>query len=306
MIKRPIDYIFLEGPDLSGKTTLYESIHKLSDYRWNIQDRSALSMLVHARYYERDTFRHVEQLRSELFNLNNLTILLLPKWDVIIKRFSDRGDAIQNLSSLKKIYNLFSEAAEELKHYPNFIIMSEAIDDQSVRYLLNQISYYEDSDTRSITNNCVAACAASENKECIGLNFTLFDDGSFEDVDTGDLLYEKEVDYYQEILESIKDKIVKELSGENEYSREETKDSRRFIYTSNSCISLAHFLLRKDGLDCKYFLRSSNVKDTLNYDINFLKFLSSEIYKILNAQGTFCRMSFIINSGHILDIINEE
>ena len=93
MIKRPIDYIFLEGPDLSGKTTLYESIHKLSDYRWNIQDRSALSMLVHARYYERDTFRHVEQLRSELFNLNNLTILLLPKWDVIIKRFSDRGDA---------------------------------------------------------------------------------------------------------------------------------------------------------------------------------------------------------------------
>jgi hypothetical protein len=306
MIKRPIDYIFLEGPDLSGKTTLYESIHKLSNYRWNIQDRSALSMLVHARYYKRDTFRHVEQLRSELFNLNNLTILLLPKWDVIIRRFSDRGDEIQNLSSLKKIYDLFSEAAEELKHYPNFIIMRETVDDQSAKYLLNQISYYEDSDTRSIANNCVSACLARESKECLGLNFTLFDNGDFEDVDAGDLLYEKEVDYYQEILESVKDKIVKELSGENEYNRNETKASRRFIYTSNSCISLAHFLLRENGLDCKYFLRSSNVKDTLYYDLNFLKFLSSEIYKILNAQGTFCRMSFIINSGHILDIINEE
>ena len=306
MIKRPIDYIFLEGPDLSGKTTLYESIHKLSDYKWNIQDRSALSMLVHARYYGRDTFRHVEQLRSELFNLNNLIILLLPKWGVIIKRFSDRGDKIQNLSSLKKIYDLFSEAAEELKHYPNFIIISESIDEQISRYLLNQICEYENSDTRSISNNCITACLASENKESIGLNFTLFDDGSFEDVDTGDLLYDKEVDYYQEILESVKAKIVKELLGENEYNRKESKNSRRFIYTSNSCISLTHFLLRDDGLDCKYFLRSSNVKDTLYYDLNFLKFLSCEIYKILNAQGKFCRMSFIINSGHILDIINEE
>ena len=69
MIKRPINYIFLEGPDLAGKTTFYENVHKSSDYRWNIQDRSALSMLIHAKYYGRDTFRHVEQLRSELYNL---------------------------------------------------------------------------------------------------------------------------------------------------------------------------------------------------------------------------------------------
>ena len=70
MLRFPTNYLILEGPDLSGKTTFYESIHKSSNYRWNIQDRSALSMLVHAKYYGRDTFRHVEQLRSELYNLN--------------------------------------------------------------------------------------------------------------------------------------------------------------------------------------------------------------------------------------------
>ena len=119
MTKRPINYVFIEGPDLSGKSTLYNDIHKLSDYRWNIQDRSALSMLIHAKQYGRNTFQHVEQLRSEIFNLNNIIILLLPKWSVISRRFTERGDAIQNLASLKKVYDLFSDAAEELQQYPN-------------------------------------------------------------------------------------------------------------------------------------------------------------------------------------------
>ena len=79
MVKRPINYIILEGPDLSGKTTFYENLHNETGYRWNIQDRSALSMLVHAKYYNRDTFNCVEQLRAELHNLNNIMIILLPK-----------------------------------------------------------------------------------------------------------------------------------------------------------------------------------------------------------------------------------
>ena len=73
----PINMITLEGPDLSGKTTLYETIHKLSDYRWNIQDRSALSMLVYARLYGRNDYHHVENLKAELANLNNIMILML-------------------------------------------------------------------------------------------------------------------------------------------------------------------------------------------------------------------------------------
>ena len=117
-------------------------------------------------------------------------------------------------------------------------------------------------------------------------------------------MYEEEVDYYQDIMLEIKKKIDSEFAGENKYQRKETKYSRRFIYNSETCISLAHFLYRDEGLDCKFFLRSSNVKDTLYYDLNFMKYMASEVYKAVGAQGTFCRMHFMINSAHI--ILDEE
>ena len=216
MIKRPINYIFIEGPDLSGKTTLYNKIHAHTNYRWNIQDRSSLSMLAHAKQYQRNEFRHVEQLRSELFNLNNLTVILLPEWQVISRRFTERGDAIQNLASLKQIYDIFVEAASELSKYPNVIVVNDEVDEQLSRYLVSKFRDYEDATTLDIKDNCLSACDANERNECIGLNFTLFDDGEFEDIDAGDLLYEKEVEYYNDILASVKDKIAKEMNGENE------------------------------------------------------------------------------------------
>lgn len=296
----------MEGPDLSGKTTFYNKLHNLSNYRWNIQDRSSLSMLVHAKQYNRNTFTHVENMRKEILDLNNIVILLLPSWEVIMKRFSTRGDEIQNLASLKNVYDLFEEAATDLGSHPNFIVMREEIDDPAAKFMVASLKEYENSSTLSLSNNCIAACNASESGECLGLNFTLFDDGSFEDVSVEDLAYEKESDYYADILNKVSDKISKELAGKNEYNRKESHTSRRFIHTSDTCISLVHFLMREEALDCKFFLRSSNVKDTLYYDINFLKYLSSKVYEILQAHGKFCRMSFVINSGHILDIINKQ
>jgi len=303
LINRPINYIFIEGPDLSGKTTLYENIHKESDYRWNIQDRSALSMLVHAKYYGRDTFRHVEQLRSELYNLNNITIVLLPEWNEIARRFNLRGDPIQNITSLKKLYTVFEEAVKELVSLPNVILINGIVDNHTVKHTVRTLIRYENASTEAIKQNCITACDSicSPNKEAIGLNFTLYDNGEFEDVDHDLLLYDKEVEYYDNIILEIKQKIKNELAGNNQYNNKETLKSRRFIYNSDTCISLAHFLLRSDSLDCKFFLRSSNVKDTLNYDLNFLKHMASVVYDMLDSQGKFCRMNFVINSGHIID-----
>ena len=300
MINRPINYIFIDGPDLSGKTTFYENIHKATEYRWNIQDRSALSRLVHAKYYGRKTFRHVEQLRSELHNLNNITIILLPPWNEIARRFNERGDPIQNISSLKKLYTLFEEAAEELVALPNVILINGIIDDHIVKHTIRTLVNYENASTASINHNCINTCDSS-NKEAIGINFTLYDNGTFDDVDHDLLLYDKEVAYYDGIIAEIKQKIENELSGVNEYNSKETLESRRFIYSSDTCISLAHFLLREESLDCKFFLRSSNIKDTFGYDLNFLKYMSSVVYNILDAQGKFCRINVVINSGHIID-----
>ena len=300
MLKRPINYIFLEGPDLAGKTTFYESIHKASDYKWNIQDRSALSMLIHAKYYGRDTFQAVEQLKAELYNLNNIMIILLPEWNEVARRFNLRGDPIQNITSLKKIYHLFAEAAEELCMMPNVIVMNSVIDEKITNYTVSRLFEYENASTRDIQKNCLNSCSSKKDNERVGLNFTLYDDGTFLDIDDGDLLYEKEVDYYDNILFEIKQKIESELAGINQYDRKETYESRRFLYSSDTCISLAHFLLREESLDCKFFLRSSNVKDTLYFDLNFLKHAASIVYNALNASGRFCKMNFLINSGHII------
>ena len=62
MVKFPIEKIIIEGPDLAGKTTLFNKMHEISNFCWNIQDRSALSMLVYAKLYGRDTFYLVENL----------------------------------------------------------------------------------------------------------------------------------------------------------------------------------------------------------------------------------------------------
>ena len=301
----PIEYIFIEGPDCSGKTTLYEMIHKASSYQWNIQDRSALSMLIHAKYYGRNTFNHVEQLKRELYNLNNQLIICLPEWKVIVDRFNKRGDPIQNLTSLHKLYNLFSEAAEEFQHYPNVTVIRNEVDKHLVASLVNQYHTLERRSAQHLSDTMsqmLSTTAVNLHKEVVGLNFFHYDTGDFSDIDESMLLYEKEKEYYQKIEKSVFDKIKAEMRGENEYERSEGLESRRYIYTDSSCISLAHFLIRDGYMDAKFFLRSSNVKDTLKYDLNFIKHLSKEVFQYFKCdrQGDFCKIEVLVNSGHVI------
>ena len=301
----PIDYIFIEGPDCSGKTTLYEMIHKASGYQWNIQDRSALSMLIHAKYYGRNTFNHIEQLKRELYNLNNQIIICLPDWKVVVDRFNKRGDPIQNLASLHKLYNLFAEAAEEFQHYPNVTVIRSVVDASIVGSLINQYQSYESKPMQHMRDSMLqmlGTSAVNQWKEVLGLNFVHYDTGDFSDVNQMMLNYEKEKEYYQKIESGIFDTIKKEMQGENEYKRKEGLESRRYIYTDNSCISLAHFLIRDDHMDVKFFLRSSNVKDTLKYDLNFLKHITSEVFRHFKCdrQGNYCKIQVTINSGHVI------
>ena len=74
MIRFPTNYIILEGPDLSGKTTFYSALHKISGYKWNVQDRSFISMLIHAGQYGRDT-------KIQKYNFK----LLMKEWQIYKK-----------------------------------------------------------------------------------------------------------------------------------------------------------------------------------------------------------------------------
>ena len=301
----PIDYIFIEGPDCSGKTTLYEMIHKQSDYQWNIQDRSALSMLIHAKYYGRDTFKHVEQLKREVYNLNNQMIICLPEWDVIVERFTKRGDPIQNLSSLHKLYNLFFEAAEEFQSYPNVTVIRSVVDEPIVCSLVNQYRSFESKSVHHLRDSMlqmIGTSAANQWNEVIGFNFVHYDSGDFSDINKKMLMYDKEKDYYERIENKMFKTIEDELSGNNPYNRKESLNSRRFIYTDDSCIATCHFLIRDGFMDARFYLRSSNVKDTVQYDLNFLKHLTAQVFRYFKCdrQGEYCKMQFTIGSGHIV------
>ena len=298
MVKFPIEKIIIEGPDLAGKTTLYNKIHEISKYRWNIQDRSALSMLVYAKMYERDTFHLVENLKQELFNLNNQVILLLPSIEVLAKRFQKRGDPIQNLVTLRQLHKLFTEFAEEYGSLPNVTVIKKEIDDHDYKSIVGRYLAMEQHTTiHQFPIMCINAADTQDDKEVVGLRFTYFDDGEFTDVKDELLTYEGEKEYYDKIETQLRGKML------NNHAIGQNSASRRIIYHDDSCISLAHFLIRDQIFDAKFFLRSSNVKDTLRYDINFIHYLTSVVYDIHKCNQPV-KIEVTLNSAHICDRID--
>ena len=298
MVKFPIEKIIIEGPDLAGKTTLFNKMHEISKFRWNIQDRSALSMLVYAKMYERDTFHLIENLKKELFNLNNQIILLLPPIEVLSKRFQKRGDPIQNLISLKKLHKLFSEFEEEYGSLPNVTVVKKEIPDLGYISIVSRYLAMERNTTiHQFPNMCVNSANTQNNKEVVGLRLTYFDDGQFTDVKDKLLTYEGEKEYYDKIETQLRGKML------NNRAIGQDSSSRRIIYHDDSCISLAHFLIRDQIFDAKFFLRSSNVKDTLRYDINFIHYLTSVVYDIHDCNQPV-KIEMTLNSAHICDRID--
>ena len=92
--------LILEGPDLTGKTSLYQKIHKETDFKWNIQDRSALSMICYARQFERCASDLRRDFYKEITCLNNRVVILLPDFISIIAKLVNKivnNTAIQRL-----------------------------------------------------------------------------------------------------------------------------------------------------------------------------------------------------------------
>jgi hypothetical protein len=298
MVKFPIEKIIIEGPDLAGKTTLFNKMHEISNFRWNIQDRSALSMLIYAKMYKRDTFHLVENLKKELFNLNNQIILLIPPFEILAKRFQDRGDPIQNLVTLRKLHELFKDFANEYMYLPIVTVVMKEISGLGYKSIIGRYLGMEQHTTiHQFSNMCFNSANTQDNKEVVGLRLTYFDSGKFTDVKPELLEYEGEKEYYLKIREKLHYKMMQNHSDGQDAS------SRRIIYSDDSCISLAHFLIREQMFNAKFFLRSSNVKDTLKYDINFIHFLTSQVYQHYHCKQPV-KIEVTLNSAHICDRID--
>jgi len=296
--------ITLEGPDLSGKTTLYSKLHNLTKYKWNIQDRAEISMAIYSEMYGRND-AHIwwQRVHTKLANLNHRYVILLPSRDLLMERFATRGDELQDEKSILEVAQRFEEAASKLWRYPTCIIVNVTKENQfsTAQRTLGHLKDVEDLTTAGICMESLRAASASINQEVVGLNFVL-NLTNFSKYKIDVLEYEKEKEYYQKISSKYLSTIQDELAGNNEYKRpEEAVLSRRFIYTGQSCISYINTQVRESTMTMHVVCRSTDVQSTFFYDLSFLQILSRDVRKILSKT---CEIEHVImnvrlDSGHI-------
>jgi hypothetical protein len=296
--------VCIEGPDLSGKTTLYRDLHKKSGFRWNVQDRSEVSMLCFSRFYNRDDQdRWQNSLKERLKDMNHRYVLMLPDMDLLKARYLARGDEVHTLETLYATYKLFEEEFMLLNGHPNVLLLrvTDKNQDSLTDAVYNWLNDAEHENLIQLSDRIAIASAFCDN-EILGLHAQYNLDAEYTDADSAVMLYEPEAVYYQGIRDDYMRKVAKEISGENEYRfTQDPQTTRRFVYTHDSCISMINCLIRAETLNVFVVLRSSNTADTLSYDLRFLANLISEFESFVDVKIDQRVMNVTIHSAHVIN-----
>jgi tRNA uridine 5-carbamoylmethylation protein Kti12 len=276
MTKLPIRYIIVEGPDCAGKTSFCASLNKAVGFVRNIRDRSYLSTLCYARLYSRDCVEQLRnELREELCDANNYLIVLMPPRNVILDRLRSRGDEFQDDVSIMRLYNIFSEEVEKIANLPNVLVIKSEMSSQDLASLAaKNIAVYE-SFTPSLVGSLMRMWADMSSNEEVQFRLRINVPIDHRDDEVMEDPHEKE--YYSDILKTCSSIIDAEVAGRNPYGSPQELDSRRFYYSSNSCISSIHFLPRAGKLKVICTLRSTDAVKNGGIDLRFLAHLSAEI-----------------------------
>jgi len=260
-----IKNVFIEGPDCSGKTTVINKIHRHTNYRYHMFDRSRMSQFIFSWMYERHRKEYSILYKEEREDLSNFYVVLLPDIEEVKRRFEKRGDEIHDEAGIEKVYNEFKKHVERSASQPNIVVI-KSNKNQWVD-VLGAIENYEKKKEFNVIKHLVYNRHEKE-----ATNIRLTEVGKIADLkkDTECMKFKKEKEYYESIERDFIQKFIDEVSGLNEYSRKEQFDSRRFIYTSDTCISSIHAYAREDTLYFNAYMRSSNV-DQVKHDYNFIK-----------------------------------
>jgi len=289
--------MILEGPDLVGKTTLYREIHQRTGFKWNIQDRSSLSMLCYARQFGRSTKVERERLLQELNNLNNRMIILLPPFEVVIDRYNSRGDEVQDVDSLRTLYDIFSQETSLIRGRPNVMCLASGADLGSIVMSVEEWSYsIESCNLRSLGDVVRDTLHGTLEDE---LTLTARVQYPLGDPDESILSNALEGEYYNSVLCSVEQMIQNELDGLNPYDRPQGLDSRRFYYNSDTCISGIHFMPRLGKLRVMVTFRSLDVDRNAVIDLTFIEFLTHRINQKFNFDCREADVWITFNSAHI-------
>jgi hypothetical protein len=258
-----------------------------------------MSKHIFSYLYNRDN----KDIDSKLFieeqsNLSNLYIVLLPGIEVVTDRFNLRGDEIHDATGILNVYQAFEDYVEYGGVSPNVIVIRES-DNQWVA-VLEAIKSYEKKKEFNLIKHFVHSSFGKESTLVktseIGYMASLKKDNKC-------MEFEKERDYYEKIERDFIQKFVDETSGNNEYNRKEQVISRRFIYTSDTCISSIHALVRDNTIHINAYMRSSNVKQ-IEHDYNFIKNQIITFSNLIRGRfSKYCdyyRFDLSFGSAHII------
>lgn len=293
----PIRYIILEGTDCSGKTSLYSAFHKLSKFKYNIHDRSFLSMLCYARLYGRDETFYRDSLREELCDANNYMVVLMPPKPVILERLSKRGDEFQDATSVVSLYDLFEEEVKKIQDLPNVLVVrSEDTVENLSHLVLKNVSIYE-SFTPSLVGSLLRMWTKVSKNDEVQFKVHLCVPVDYDDTDI--LADEHEGQYFDGILKKCHSVIDAEVAGLNPYGVPQDTTTRRFYYTSDTCISSIHFLIRDRSLKVLATLRSTDAVRNGSLDLRFLTHLSAMTQRSYSWDIEKIDLEVRYNSLHI-------
>ncbi len=297
-MKFDLKTVVLEGVDCSGKTTAFRNIHKLTGFKWNIHDRSTLSMLCYAVMYNRDVTHWRGLLQEEFNDLNHVVVIMMPPVDVIKERLAIRGDEFQDQETIVKLYDIFEREVARLFDCPNVLVVRRAVPDYAeiAKWLLN----YERQSYTRIADMIHATARRHIGGESVFVK-AAWEDAGFNTLRTKALHYEPEIEYYNTTSEKLIKKIKDELAGLNEYESPQSVESRRFILSQESCISYAHFLYRSGVLYANIVCRSSEVSRIFPNDVHFIGHLGKIARQHIGLdENTPVKFSLTLDSAHVI------
>jgi len=306
--------VCIDGVDCSGKTTLWNAIHKATSYRWKLEDRSFVTMVVYAKLHGRKkTVDYERQLINDLSNLNHKYVIIDPSWEVVESRFKQRGDDLHDYEAMKKIHALYHEVAEKVSKFPNVLVLSGEEDVSDAAQKVNSWILEQDTcNLEKLTRMIQDRARAAEGGEVSPLRFSFVEDGNFPENDPRilDVEYVRNnfpaikpatVVEFNKMVEDMMTTVDKELRGENMYNLPQTLSSRRFIFTQDACVSFIQAMFR-DGL-LKFYVacRSSHVIDVFPADIRLMYYMCSLVHKKLGlSSSTRALFEFSLNSAHVI------
>lgn len=308
--------VCIDGVDCSGKTTLWNKLHKLSNYRWKLEDRSFVTMVVYAKLHGRKKIRDYErQLMNDLSNLNNKYVLINPSWEVVESRFHSRGDDLHDLEAMRKIHAIYAELISKVSKFPNVLVLTEENPEDAAKKAHEWLLSQNDIDVNGLISLIQQRVRAEPTGEVSPLRFSFLESGDFPEDEPRilDVNYIREnhpaikpatVSEFNEMIEGFSDIVDKELRGDNLYGRKESVTSRRFVFTQNSCVSFIQAMIRDEMLKFYVTCRSSHVIDIFPADIRLMYHMAKIIRDKLKVFGlgqeAKTLFEFTLNSAHVV------